>query len=100
MTRLPPGTEVLTDDAPVGSTIVSVGERTEPFRIDASRYTTAEWAAIEAERVWPAVWQLACTLDHVRAPGDVFEYQLGALSIIVGLFSSPRVISALPVALS
>jgi phenylpropionate dioxygenase-like ring-hydroxylating dioxygenase large terminal subunit len=77
------GSDVLTDEAPVGSTIVSVGQRTEPILVDASRYTSAEWAAIEQERVWPRVWQLACTVDHVSDAGDVFEYRLGRMSIIV-----------------
>ena len=74
--------DVLTDAAPVGTTIVSVGQRSEPIRVDASRYTSPEWAAVEHERVWPRVWQLACSVDHVSDPGDVFEYRLGTMSIM------------------
>lgn len=48
-----------------------------------SRYTSREWAAIELERMWPRVWQVACTIDHVSEPGDVFEYRCGALSVLV-----------------
>ncbi len=80
---VPTQPDVHTDEAPVGSTIVSVGQRSEPILADASRYRSREWAEIEEERVWPRVWQLACTLDHVREPGDVFEYRLGKMSVIV-----------------
>ena len=43
-------------------------EITAPTRVPASRYTSPEFAALEAERMWPRVWQVACTLDHVREP--------------------------------
>ena len=64
---VPTQPDVHTDEAPVGSTIVSVGQRSEPILVDASRYRSREWAEIEEERVWPRVWQLACTLDITRA---------------------------------
>ena len=72
-----------TDDAPVGSTIGEVDAQRTPVRVPASRYTSPEWAAREAELLWPRVWQVACTLDHVRKPGDWFEYSCGPLSVIV-----------------
>ena len=52
-------------------------------RIPKARYTSAAFAALELERMWPRVWQIACTLDHVSEPGDVFEYRNGPLSVIV-----------------
>jgi len=73
----------LTDAAPVGSTIGSVSARREPVRVPASRYTSPEFAARELERLWPHVWQLACTVDHVRDPGDWYEYSTGPLSVVV-----------------
>ena len=52
-------------------------------RIPASRYTSADFATLELERMWPRVWQIACTLDHVSDAGDVFEYRAGPLSVLV-----------------
>jgi len=54
-----------------------------PVRVPASRYTSGGFAELEAERLWPKVWQVACSLDHVSAPGDAVECRLGALSAIV-----------------
>jgi phenylpropionate dioxygenase-like ring-hydroxylating dioxygenase large terminal subunit len=54
-----------------------------PYRIPAERYTSAEFARLENERLWPKVWQVACSLDHVAAPGDAIECRLGPLSAIV-----------------
>lgn len=74
---------VLVDDAPVGATIASVTAVSEPVRVPADRYTSPQWAEREHERLWPRVWQVACTLDHVSEVGDWFEYRLGWLSILV-----------------
>ena len=73
----------LTETAPVGETIASVRRVAEPVRVPSSRYVSAAWAAREEERLWPHVWQIAGTLDHVAEPGDWFEYQVGWLSVIV-----------------
>jgi phenylpropionate dioxygenase-like ring-hydroxylating dioxygenase large terminal subunit len=69
--------EVGTDLPPKG---VPAGSVT---RIPTDRYTSADWAALEQERLWPSVWQVACTLDHVSEPGDVFEHRAGWLSVLV-----------------
>ncbi|MBI3692959.1 MAG: aromatic ring-hydroxylating dioxygenase subunit alpha, partial [Mycolicibacterium aromaticivorans] len=45
-----------------------------PTRVPAARYYSPEFARLEREHLWPRVWQLACTLDHVAEPGDYFEY--------------------------
>jgi len=73
----------LTDEAPVGSTIQSVTRRRTPTRVPASRYTSREWADLEVLRLWPRVWQIACTLDHVADPGDFFVYDVGPYSVLV-----------------
>jgi len=52
-------------------------------RVPASRYISSEWAALEAERLWPHVWQLACSVDHVRDAGDWYEYTCGPLSVML-----------------
>jgi len=73
----------ITDAAPVGTTIGEVADRRTPVHVPASRYTSPAFAALEDERLWPHVWQVACTVDHVREPGDWYEYASGRLSVIV-----------------
>ena len=54
-----------------------------PTLVPVDRYISAEWMAIENERVWPKTWQIACSLDHVAEPGDFYEYRAGwILSLI------------------
>jgi choline monooxygenase len=57
--------------------------RATPVRIPVHRYTSPEFARLEAERLWPSVWQLAGTIDQAAAPGDWFEHRLGHLSVLV-----------------
>ena len=47
------------------------------------RYYSADFAQLEVERMWPKVWQLACTVDHVAEPGDYFEYRCGPHSVFI-----------------
>jgi choline monooxygenase len=54
-----------------------------PTRVPANRYFSAEFARLEVERMWPKVWQVACTVDHVAEPGDYFEYRCGPFSVLV-----------------
>ena len=54
-----------------------------PTRVPAARYTDPAFAELEARELWPRVWQIACTIDHVAAPGDVFELRSGRLSVLV-----------------
>jgi choline monooxygenase len=79
----PPMPGELTDETPVGSTIGEVGGARGPVKVPVSRYISAEFAALELERLWPHVWQLACTVDHVRDPGDWYEYTCGPLSVML-----------------
>jgi choline monooxygenase len=71
----------LTDEAPVGATITT-GAR-QPVTIPASRYTDPAFAQLELERLWPDVWQFACSTDHVANPGDAYEYRCGPYSIVI-----------------
>ncbi len=66
-----------------GSTIESVTERSEPFRVPASRYIDPDFADAEMQAVWPRAWQVACSVDHVARPGDFFEYTVGRLSVLI-----------------
>jgi phenylpropionate dioxygenase-like ring-hydroxylating dioxygenase large terminal subunit len=54
-----------------------------PTRVPAERYRSAEFARLEVERMWPKVWQVACTVDHVAEPGDYFEYRCGPYSVVI-----------------
>ncbi|BBY79492.1 aromatic ring-hydroxylating dioxygenase subunit alpha [Mycolicibacterium pulveris] len=54
-----------------------------PTLVPAERYYSATFAALEVERMWPRVWQLACSVDHVAEPGDYFEYRCGPYSVLV-----------------
>jgi len=54
-----------------------------PTLVQAERYYSAEFARLEVERMWPKVWQLACTVDHVAEPGDYFEYRCGPHSVMI-----------------
>ncbi len=54
-----------------------------PTRVPALRYTSAHFADLEHQRMWPKVWTVACTVDHVREAGDFFEFRLGSYSVIV-----------------
>jgi choline monooxygenase len=54
-----------------------------PVRIPTERYLSPQFAALENELMWPKVWIVACTLDHVADPGDFFEMRFGWNSVIV-----------------
>jgi choline monooxygenase len=54
-----------------------------PTRVPAERYYAASFAQLEVERMWPKVWQVACTVDHVAEPGDYFEYRCGPYSVLI-----------------
>src|SRR5258708_20471846 len=49
----------------------------------AARYTSSAFAALEHDRLWPRVWQLACSLDHVANAGDFHEVRIGPLSVLL-----------------
>lgn len=52
-------------------------------RIPKQRYYSPEFYALEAERFWPRVWQMACRLEEIGKPGDFVEYEILDQSIIV-----------------
>ena len=51
--------------------------------IPVSRYTDGAFAELEHARLWPRVWQFACSLDHVSSPGDFYEHRVGRLSVLI-----------------
>jgi len=52
-------------------------------RVPVYRYLSAEFARLEEQRLWPRVWQIACTVDHVAEPGDYYEYRTGPYSVLI-----------------
>ena len=54
-----------------------------PTLVPAERYYSPAFAALEAQRMWPRVWQLACMADHVASPGDYFEYRCGPYGVLI-----------------
>jgi len=56
---------------------------TRPDSIPVARYLDPEFFALEAERLWPRVWQMACRLEEIPAIGDYVEYEILGKSVIV-----------------
>jgi phenylpropionate dioxygenase-like ring-hydroxylating dioxygenase large terminal subunit len=54
-----------------------------PSRLPKDRYVSSEFAHRELARMWPRVWQVACSVDHVGEAGDYFEYRVGPFSVLV-----------------
>jgi phenylpropionate dioxygenase-like ring-hydroxylating dioxygenase large terminal subunit len=54
-----------------------------PTKVPAERYYSTAFASAEVDRMWPRVWQLAATVDHLAEPGDYFEYRVGPYSVLI-----------------
>jgi phenylpropionate dioxygenase-like ring-hydroxylating dioxygenase large terminal subunit len=48
-----------------------------------ARYVDPGFLALEHERLWSRVWQLACREEEVAEPGDVAPYDIGDESVVV-----------------
>ena len=51
--------------------------------IPKERYLSREFAELEADRLWPRVWQVACREEEIPNVGDYLEYTIADQSIIV-----------------
>ncbi|MGH9016758.1 MAG: aromatic ring-hydroxylating oxygenase subunit alpha [Acidimicrobiales bacterium] len=58
-----------------------------------ARYTSPAFAALEFERLWARVWQVACREEEVADVGDFCEYLIGDQSVLV-VRSAPDIIVA------
>jgi len=58
-----------------------------------ARYTSPEFLALELERLWARVWQVACREEEVAEVGDYVEYTIGDQSILV-VRSAPDTVHA------
>ena len=54
-----------------------------PDRARKERYYDPDFFRLEAEQLWPRVWQMACRLEEIPAPGDFVEYEILDQSVIV-----------------
>ncbi len=52
-------------------------------RVRKERYYDPDFYAMEAELIWPRVWQMACRLEEIPEAGDFAEYQILDQSVIV-----------------
>jgi nitrite reductase/ring-hydroxylating ferredoxin subunit len=51
--------------------------------LDAERYTSQGFFDLEAERMWPRVWQMACREEELVEPGDTCVYDIVGKSFLV-----------------
>jgi phenylpropionate dioxygenase-like ring-hydroxylating dioxygenase large terminal subunit len=54
-----------------------------PDRAPKQRYFDPDFFQLEAEQLWPRVWQMACRLEEIPEPGDFVEYEILDQSVIV-----------------
>jgi Rieske 2Fe-2S family protein len=52
-------------------------------RVPVQRYYDPEFYALEREKLWPRVWQMACRLEEIPKPGDFVVYEIFDQSVIV-----------------
>jgi phenylpropionate dioxygenase-like ring-hydroxylating dioxygenase large terminal subunit len=54
-----------------------------PDRVPKARYLDADFYALEAELLWPRVWQMACRLEEIPVAHDFVEYEFLDQSVVV-----------------
>ena len=71
------------DSTPLASGVA--WEADDPYHVQVSTDRYFDQAILEREldRVFSRVWQVACSLDHVRAPGDWYEHRCGRYSVLI-----------------
>ena len=59
--------------------------------VPAYRYISHEYVSKERERLWPAVWQVACRQEDLPEVGDYLEYLIGDQSILIVRSAADRI---------
>src|ERR1039458_4641785 len=54
-----------------------------PDRLPKERYFDPDFYQMEAQLLWPRVWQMACRLEEIPQPNDFVEYEIFDQSVIV-----------------
>jgi phenylpropionate dioxygenase-like ring-hydroxylating dioxygenase large terminal subunit len=54
-----------------------------PDRVPKERYFDPDFYQLEAELLWPRVWQMACRLEEIPQPHDFVEYEFLDQSVVV-----------------
>jgi phenylpropionate dioxygenase-like ring-hydroxylating dioxygenase large terminal subunit len=52
-------------------------------RVPAWYYTSPEFHALEVEKLWSRVWQLACLVEEIPEVGDYHVYEIADLSFLI-----------------
>jgi len=52
-------------------------------RVPKERYFDPDFFRVEAEHLWPRIWQMACRLEEIPAPRDFVEYEFLDQSVVV-----------------
>ncbi len=60
-----------------------VGVREGNTRIPAWYYTSPEFHALEVEKLWSRVWQLACLVEEIPNVGDYHVYEIADMSFLI-----------------
>ncbi|MDG2112991.1 MAG: Rieske 2Fe-2S domain-containing protein, partial [Actinomycetota bacterium] len=71
------------DSAPLATGVAWVADHPYHERVSVGRYLDQDVLDRELALVWAHIWQVACSVDHVRDPGDYFEYRCGPYSVLV-----------------
>jgi nitrite reductase/ring-hydroxylating ferredoxin subunit len=65
------------------ATTVEGANNVRPDYVPAEDYVSREFAALEKERLWPRVWQVACRQEQIPQVGDQLVYEICEDSIVV-----------------
>src|SRR5215813_3651710 len=73
-----------TDTRPVPEVLRWQSRRELPsVRVPIERYTSRAFHALEVERVWKKVWQMACREEEIPEVGDHALYEIADVSLLV-----------------
>ena len=59
-------------------------------RVPIERYTSRDFHALEIEKLWKKVWQMACREEEIPEVGDHVLYSIGDQTLIVVLRAAKR----------
>ena len=71
------------DSTPLATGVAWDAEQPYHAEVSVDRYLDPAALDDELRQMWPLVWQVACSVDHVRHAGDWFEYRCGPYSVLI-----------------